>query len=118
MATMSEYVELQADVERLRKIEAAALRVASSRRDGVVTDVGALDRLDAALEGRAVETPATRVRPNGPEDAQVCIAAAVREIEIICDEFGFDPVQWLMPDLENDMPGDTVSEGGSPNGNS
>ncbi len=30
----------------------AALRVASSRRDGVVTDHGALDRLDAALEGR------------------------------------------------------------------
>lgn len=52
MATMSEYVELQAENERLRKVEAAALRVASSRRDGVVTDVGALDRLDAALEGR------------------------------------------------------------------
>ena len=41
-----------AELDRLRKIQAAALRVASSRRDGVVTDKGALDRLDAVLEGR------------------------------------------------------------------
>lgn len=44
--------EMEQEIERLRRIEAAALRVASSRRDGVVTDRGALDRLDAALEAR------------------------------------------------------------------
>ena len=38
------------EIARLRKVEAAALRVASSRRDGVVTDKGALDLLDQALE--------------------------------------------------------------------
>lgn len=36
---------------RLRRVEAAALRVASSRREGVVLDRAVLDRLDAALEG-------------------------------------------------------------------
>jgi hypothetical protein len=66
MATMSEYVELQADVERLRKIEAAALRVASSRHDGVVTDVGVLDLLDAALEGRADEICDACDKPGEP----------------------------------------------------
>lgn len=44
--------EAAEELERLRKIQVAALRVASSRRDGIVTDRGALDRLDAALEGR------------------------------------------------------------------
>ena len=38
------------EIARLRKVEAAALRVASSRRDGIVTDKGALDLLDQALE--------------------------------------------------------------------
>ena len=47
-----------AERDRLRAIENAALRVASSRRNGVVTDRGVLDRLDAALAGAAVrETP-------------------------------------------------------------
>lgn len=40
------------DYLRLQSIEAAALRVASSRRNGIVTDTAALDRLDAALEAR------------------------------------------------------------------
>jgi len=44
---------LDADEAHLRRVEAAALRVASSRRNGVVMDVPALDRLDAALEGTA-----------------------------------------------------------------
>lgn len=38
------------ELERLRRVEAAALRVASSRRDGIVTDKAPLDALDAALE--------------------------------------------------------------------
>lgn len=38
------------ELARLRAVEAAALRVASSRRDGVVVDKGALDKLDAELE--------------------------------------------------------------------
>lgn len=42
--------EAALEIERLRKVEAAALRVASSRRDGIVTDKGALDLLDRALE--------------------------------------------------------------------
>lgn len=33
----------------------------------------------------------------------------VREIQKICDALNLDPVQWLMPDLENDVP-----EGPSP----
>lgn len=40
---------------RLQAIENAAMRVASSRRNGIVTDQGALDsldRLDTALEAR------------------------------------------------------------------
>lgn len=40
------------ELERLRHVEAAALRVASARRNGVVRDQGPLDALDAALEGR------------------------------------------------------------------
>lgn len=40
------------ELARLRKIEAAALRVASSRRNSVVTDAVPLDALDAALEAR------------------------------------------------------------------
>lgn len=50
------------EIERLQRTEAAALRVASSRRDSVVTDKGALDRLDAALEGR-VDVPLPDYRP-------------------------------------------------------
>lgn len=42
--------EQQTEIARLTRIENAAMRVASSRRDGVVTDKGALDLLDAALE--------------------------------------------------------------------
>lgn len=42
--------EAAAELDRLRKIQAAALRVSSSRRGDAVTDKGALDRLDAALE--------------------------------------------------------------------
>ena len=38
------------EIDRLRRIENAAMRVAGSRRDGIVLDIGALDRLDAALE--------------------------------------------------------------------
>lgn len=46
-----------AEIDRLRQIENAALRVASSRRDGIITDKAVLDKLDAALEvaGDAVE---------------------------------------------------------------
>lgn len=46
-----EQIEVR-ELARLRAIEAAALRVASSRRDGVVVDQGALDLLDAALEAQ------------------------------------------------------------------
>lgn len=42
--------EAALEIERLRKIQAAALRVASSRRDGIVTDKSVLDLLDQALE--------------------------------------------------------------------
>jgi hypothetical protein len=38
------------EIERLRKVQAAALRVASSRRGGIVTDQAPLDALDVALE--------------------------------------------------------------------
>lgn len=38
------------ELQRLRHIENMALRVASSRRNGVVTDKAVLDKLDAALE--------------------------------------------------------------------
>lgn len=38
------------ELRRLRQIENMALRVASGRRDGIVTDRTALDNLDAALE--------------------------------------------------------------------
>lgn len=41
------------ELDRLRAIAAAALRVSSSRRNGVVTDQAALDRLDAALESQS-----------------------------------------------------------------
>lgn len=40
------------ELERLRKVEAAALRVASSRRKGIVTDQAPLDALDVALEAQ------------------------------------------------------------------
>lgn len=38
------------EMERLRRVEAAALRVASSRREGIVKDQPPLDALDQALE--------------------------------------------------------------------
>jgi len=41
-----------AELIRLRAIQAAALRVASSVRDGVCLDRGALKLLDDALEAR------------------------------------------------------------------
>lgn len=40
------------DIACLHRVQAAALRVASSRRSGIVTDQATLDALDAALEGR------------------------------------------------------------------
>lgn len=40
----------EGETNRLLTIENAALRVASSRRNGVVTDKSALDKLDTALE--------------------------------------------------------------------
>lgn len=46
---------VECDEDRLRRVEAASLRVASSRRNGVVSDRAALDRLDAALEGAPLE---------------------------------------------------------------
>lgn len=57
-----ELVELRRDLDRLHRIENAALRVASSRRDGIVTDRAALDLLDAALED---VTPAARSASHG-----------------------------------------------------
>ena len=47
---LDEPEQAAAELERLRKVQAAALRVASSRRNGIVTDQGALDLLDQALE--------------------------------------------------------------------
>ena len=41
---------MEARIQRLILIENAALRVASSRRDGVVMDRAALDALDKVLE--------------------------------------------------------------------
>jgi len=41
------------ELRRLQNVEAAALRVASSRRNRVVTDQGPLDALDVALEARS-----------------------------------------------------------------
>jgi hypothetical protein len=43
------------------------------------------------------------VRPNGHDDARERIALRVREIEIICDEFGYDPHEYLA-DCEIDSP--------------
>lgn len=40
------------ELTRLHRIENAAMRVASSRRNRVVTDQGPLDALDEALEGQ------------------------------------------------------------------
>lgn len=42
--------DITAELARLREVELAALRVASSVRDGVCLDRGALKLLDAALE--------------------------------------------------------------------
>jgi hypothetical protein len=42
------------EIARLRNVEAIALRVASSRRNGIVTDKGVLDLLDAVLEAQPV----------------------------------------------------------------
>lgn len=50
--TLSFECDQARELDRLRAVEAAALRVASSRRDGVVTDKAVLDLLDAALEDR------------------------------------------------------------------
>lgn len=36
------------------------------------------------------------IRPADRTEALLRIEAAVREIEIICDEFGMDPAQWLV----------------------
>ncbi len=49
----AEVADDSAEVQRLRRVEAAALRVASSRRGDTVSDASALNRLDAALEGRS-----------------------------------------------------------------
>jgi hypothetical protein len=46
----STIARLERDLDRLRRIENAAMRVAISRRNQVVTDQGPLDALDAALE--------------------------------------------------------------------
>jgi len=35
-------------------------------------------------------------RPKDRIEALLRIEAAVREIEMICDEFGMDPAQWLV----------------------
>ncbi len=51
-SALSEPEQAAAELVCLRKIQAAALRVASSRRNGIVTDQGVLDLLDAVLEGR------------------------------------------------------------------
>jgi hypothetical protein len=34
--------------------------------------------------------------PHGHDEAQVRIAQCIREIEVIADEFGYDPAQWLV----------------------
>lgn len=48
-----DFAEAIAEIERLHRIENAALRVASSRRGKIVTDQGPLDALDAALEAQS-----------------------------------------------------------------
>lgn len=56
-----------AEITRLRAIENAAMRVASSRRNGIVTDQGALDRLDAALEAQPPPLSPTEQRIDDDE---------------------------------------------------
>jgi hypothetical protein len=59
MAYVLDYPEEAArEIEQLRKVQAAALRVASSRRKGIVKDKSVLDLLDEALE---VQEPARRI---------------------------------------------------------
>ena len=41
-------------------------------------------------------TSKTLVRPDNHEAAKARIAECVREIEIICDEFGYDQTEWLI----------------------
>jgi hypothetical protein len=44
---------------------------------------------------------------SGHDEAQARIAAAVREIQILSDEYGYDPAQWLQ---------DEVAQEGTPRG--
>jgi hypothetical protein len=56
--------EQAGELERLRRIEAAALRVASARRNGIVKDQAPLDALDAALEDQSCGVERTCVHAN------------------------------------------------------
>ena len=54
VAYVLDYPEQAArEIARLRKVDAAAMRVASSRRNGIVTDQGVLDLLDQVLESQS-----------------------------------------------------------------
>ena len=51
------------------------------------------------------DKPDRFIRPHDADDAKERIKAAVREIQIICDEFGFDPCEWLNDDTaQGDRP--------------
>jgi hypothetical protein len=83
------------EMQRLRHIENMALRVASSRREGVVTDKTALDNLDAALEAtKPPETPhvvcttCSECNRRTPADMAKCVQCGAELKATFCAECG------------------------------
>lgn len=80
MKNDDKHVEL---VNRLR--EYASFTVGQSRIEALLNEAA------DALSAPSATVPA----PDGHDDATARIEKLVREIEIICDHFGYDESQWL-----------------------
>lgn len=87
---------------------------------GLQCALNELDRLYGLAQPPPVDEPSVMggaLHPIPPPPTGVDrIEWHVREIQKICDALNLDPVQWLMPDLENDVPeGPSPTKGGNAN---
>lgn len=57
-----------------------------------------IDTGDSVMHGQAAVRKwlESLEQPIGHEQAQALIAEHVRQIEILCDQFGYDPNEWLV----------------------
>lgn len=122
-ATLPPPATQRSDLADIKELAMFWSRMPSGATD-VLSNAGAcrlarayLDALDVINATPLSETPPSGtandlVAPRGHDEAHARINQCFREIEIICDTFGYDPAQWLVID-DGDMASMQPSNNGS-----